>query len=205
MAAAAGAGVVEQSGVGTLGDRNMCVTPCMPCSFGLLPHRRSGTDAQPQRPASSDRECPLDTAGVRCLWHAGGTAGENDNAPTRRQRLPAGLEARLVLGDQCIVGKSPKGSRQPGRRPELEVTSLRHLCPGGCRKRTCGFCEHRPTTPARCCPSFTRRLQDLHDQTRRFLADADPGLPQFVEELLTVLIDTSGMRHSGTLLTTQEL
>jgi hypothetical protein len=32
------------------------------------------------RPCRSDRECPLHTAGDRCLWHAGGTAGENDDA-----------------------------------------------------------------------------------------------------------------------------
>jgi hypothetical protein len=25
----------------------------------------------------SDRGCPLDTAGDRCLWHAGGTPGES--------------------------------------------------------------------------------------------------------------------------------
>jgi hypothetical protein len=32
-----------------------------------------------QRPPRSDRDCPLDTAGDRCLWHVGGTAGENDD------------------------------------------------------------------------------------------------------------------------------
>jgi len=35
-----------------------------------------------QRPFPSDREYPLHTAGDRCLWHAGGTAGENNDAPT---------------------------------------------------------------------------------------------------------------------------
>jgi hypothetical protein len=39
------------------------------------------------RPCRSDRECPLHTAGDRCLWHAGGTAGKNDDAPTWRRRL----------------------------------------------------------------------------------------------------------------------
>jgi hypothetical protein len=33
-----------------------------------------------QRPSPSDREYPLDTAGDRCLWHVGGTAGEDDLA-----------------------------------------------------------------------------------------------------------------------------
>jgi hypothetical protein len=42
-----------------------------------------------QRPPSSDRDCPLDTAGDRCLWHAGGTAGENDAARSWRRRLRA--------------------------------------------------------------------------------------------------------------------
>jgi hypothetical protein len=32
------------------------LTPCMPCSFGLLPHPRSGRRSPAQRPASSDRD-----------------------------------------------------------------------------------------------------------------------------------------------------
>jgi hypothetical protein len=39
---------------------------------------RSGQPAQRSYPI--DRDCPLDTAGDRCLWHAGGTAGEYDDA-----------------------------------------------------------------------------------------------------------------------------
>jgi hypothetical protein len=35
----------------------------------------------------SDCDCPPDTAHARCLWHAGGMAGENDDAPARRRRL----------------------------------------------------------------------------------------------------------------------
>ena len=65
------------------------LTPCMPCSFGLLPHPRSEAVRPAQRPSPSDRDCPLDTARDRCLWHAGGTAGENDDARTWRRRLPA--------------------------------------------------------------------------------------------------------------------
>jgi hypothetical protein len=30
-----------------------------------------------QSPSPIDRDCPLDTAGDRCLWHVAGTAGEN--------------------------------------------------------------------------------------------------------------------------------
>jgi hypothetical protein len=58
------------------------LTPCMPCSFGLFPHPRSGIGAPAQWPASSDRDCPLDTAGDRYLWHVGGTADENDDVRT---------------------------------------------------------------------------------------------------------------------------
>jgi hypothetical protein len=35
-----------------------------------------------QRPSPTDRDCPLDTARDRCLWHAGGTAGESGGAYT---------------------------------------------------------------------------------------------------------------------------
>jgi len=35
-----------------------------------------------KRTSSSDRDCPVDTAHAHCLWHAGGTAGENDEART---------------------------------------------------------------------------------------------------------------------------
>jgi hypothetical protein len=64
-------------------------TPCMPCSFGLLPHRRSTVGAQPTGPFVSDRECPLHTVGYRCLWHADGTASEHNEARTWRRWLPA--------------------------------------------------------------------------------------------------------------------
>ena len=62
-----------------------------------------------QRPSQSDRGCPLDTAGDRCLWHAGGTTGENDDAGTWRQQFPLGQWVRPVSGDYRLVGK--------GRRP----------------------------------------------------------------------------------------
>src|SRR5215207_1970817 len=61
--------------------RGLTLTPCMPCSFGVLPHPRSEPLSPAHRASRSDRECPLDTAGDRCLWHAGGTADENDDAP----------------------------------------------------------------------------------------------------------------------------
>jgi hypothetical protein len=66
------------------------------------------------RPPQSDRECPLDTAGDRCLWHVGGTASESNNACTRHRQLQLGPRVRPVLADYCLVGKSPEGSRQLG-------------------------------------------------------------------------------------------
>jgi hypothetical protein len=62
----------------------------------------------------SDRDCPLDTARARSLWHAGGTTGENDGAFTWRQRLLLGQRVRPVLGDHRSVAKSPEDSRQIG-------------------------------------------------------------------------------------------
>ena len=64
------------------------LTPCMPCSFGLLPYPRSGAGRPVHWSSGSDRDCPLDTAGVRRLWHAGGTADKNDEASTWRRWLP---------------------------------------------------------------------------------------------------------------------
>jgi hypothetical protein len=66
-----------------------------------------------QRPSRSDRECPLDTAGDRCSWHVGGTAGENDDAPLGDNGYQLLQRVRPVLGDHHLVGTSPEGSRQP--------------------------------------------------------------------------------------------
>jgi hypothetical protein len=77
-----------------------------------------------QRPSPSDRDCPLDTAGDRCLWHVGGTAGENNPAITWRSWLPARPQGKgrprrvaaslpsgrsgawrvVYLNDACITG-----------------------------------------------------------------------------------------------------
>jgi hypothetical protein len=64
-----------------------------------------------QPPSPSDRDYPLDTAGDRCLWHVGGTAGTNDDARAWR-RLRLGRRVRPGPGDRCLVGKGPEGSRQ---------------------------------------------------------------------------------------------
>jgi hypothetical protein len=62
------------------GQADPAMTPCIPCSFGLLPHPRSGSWSPAQRSSRvtvTARCIPLVTA---VLWHAGGTAGENDEA-----------------------------------------------------------------------------------------------------------------------------
>ena len=56
----------------------------MPCSFGLLLLPRSGAVHPSQRSMCSDRDCPVDTARARSLWHAGGTIGEDDDGSQGR-------------------------------------------------------------------------------------------------------------------------
>ena len=79
----------------------------------------------------SDRECPLDTADDRWLWHMGGTAGENDGA----RSLPLWLQlywwVRPVLGDHRLVGK-PR--RRRGSRVPLWVMSHLSTVPVGTRR-----------------------------------------------------------------------
>ena len=77
-----------------------------------------------QRPASSDRECPLDTARDRCLWHVGGTTGENDGARTWPQWLQLYCWVRPVLGDHRLVGKPRR--RRSERLPEHHLGLFRH-------------------------------------------------------------------------------
>jgi hypothetical protein len=47
--------------------------------FRTAPPPQVRSERPAQRPSASDRDCPLDTARARCLWHAGGTADENDH------------------------------------------------------------------------------------------------------------------------------
>jgi hypothetical protein len=71
---------------------------------------RQVRDAPPaQRPPRSDRDCPLDTAGDRCLWHVAGTAGENDD----RSHVPATAPSSVGgYGPSSVT--SPRG-QEPGR------------------------------------------------------------------------------------------
>jgi hypothetical protein len=79
-----------------------------------------------QQRSRSDRECPLDTAGDRCLWHVGGTTKENDDARAWRRRLQLGRRVRPVPGDHFLVGKGPEGAAvedDAGSGREATVTS----------------------------------------------------------------------------------
>ena len=53
----------------------------------------------------SDRGYPLRTAGDRCLWHAGGTAGEYDVAAPGTNGYQLVGRVRPVPGDDDLVGK----------------------------------------------------------------------------------------------------
>jgi hypothetical protein len=108
----------------------------------------------------SDRDCPLHTARDRCLWHAGGTVGENEDARTRRRRLLARQRVRPVLGDHHLVGKSPEGSRQScGETRTPRQPSPRSEVRGAVGAATCGSDERSITAPGRCCPPFASRLR----------------------------------------------
>jgi hypothetical protein len=76
---------------GQASQADSATTPCMPCSFGLLPHPRSEMCAQPTGLLAVTvvvRWIPLVTAAYG-TW-----------------------VARPVPGDHCIIGKSPEGWRQ---------------------------------------------------------------------------------------------
>jgi hypothetical protein len=116
------------------------MTPCMPCSFGLLPHPRSEAGAQVDRPLGvtvTDRYVPLVTAAY----------GTSVARPVRTTRLPPGGDGpplfqtvRPVRGDPSPRGQEPTGSRQAAHH---DVTS-----PGSGRPRLASWCSRPPTTPA---------------------------------------------------------
>src|SRR4029453_11347166 len=96
------------------------MTPCLPCSFGLLPHPRSGSWSPAQRSSRvtvTARCIPLVTA---ALWLAGGTAGGKEEPRAGRGRFPPRVEgeerARPVLGDHPLVARAwrARGSRVGG-------------------------------------------------------------------------------------------
>jgi hypothetical protein len=121
-----------------------------------------------QRSCRIDRDCPLDTARARCLWHADGTAGENNAAP---QPYGDGSQldrrVRPVLGDHRPAGKCPEGSRQPGGETRTYMSPISPAQGQDATGRvTSSFDERLVSAPARCCPRFARRLRTQHGPTR---------------------------------------
>jgi hypothetical protein len=116
-----------------------------------------------QRPRSSDRDYPLHTAGDGCLWHVDGTAAKNDQAAHQVATAPSSpTGVRPVLGDHRLVGKSPKGSRQPGG--ELDRSLGCFAGPGRDRGRemTCGSCMSSVTARACRGPAAPDAVQAQH-------------------------------------------
>jgi hypothetical protein len=134
---------------------------------------------------SSDRDCPWDTVGDRCLWHAGGTAGEHEKGVGCRRRLQIGLRRGRLQGPGkvaiCLVRTTGRvgpvsGGRQLGVwrresdwRPTPTFRSFAEtLGSGGCQHRGIGG-HHRPDT--RNGDTWPAETADVQEQT----ASAPPG------------------------------
>jgi hypothetical protein len=128
----------------------------------------AGQDVRPaHRPPRSDRGCPLDTAGARCLWHVGGTAGEHEVPCPWKRWLPPQPEGEARPRWPPPRGQEPGGLGAAGwgdSNSTSPVSSARGQGPVG--GATCGFRMHLVTAPARCCPWFTRQLRTQHGPTR---------------------------------------
>jgi hypothetical protein len=110
----------DRSGPAGHGKADPSLDPlhAMQCRPALTCQVRGGRP--PYRRYRSDRECPLHTAGDRCLWHVGGTAGENDDPSHVAATASTGRRVRPVLGKPLLVGK-PEAARQylaPGRHAQ---------------------------------------------------------------------------------------
>jgi hypothetical protein len=109
----------------------------MPCSFGLVPHRRSGTGGQPNgflQVTVADRYIPLVTPAYG-RWVA--RPARTTIVRTWRRRSSSARRVRPVLGDYRLVGKSPEGLRQPGGRLELRPASSSGADSGSPPAMTC--------------------------------------------------------------------
>jgi hypothetical protein len=97
--------------------------------FRPAPLPLAGGGRSAQRPSWSDRGCPLDTAGDRCLWHAGGTRPVSTMwlAPVGEGSPLAG-RVRLTAGDDGLVGKPRSGAAATGR-PDHGQSSRLLSCP----------------------------------------------------------------------------
>ena len=95
-------------------DLNLGPHPYQAHSRDALKQQEGETPAQ--RRGGSDRGCPLGTVVDRPMWHASGTAGENEVGSASPRRAQLGQWARPVLGDASLVGK--------GRRPAAGVGGI---------------------------------------------------------------------------------
>src|SRR5215216_363040 len=83
------------------GKADLSLDPLHAMQFRTVPMVQVSAACVAQRPPRSDRDLPLHTASDRSLWHAGGTAGENNDGPTWRRRLPSRPGVRPILGDHA--------------------------------------------------------------------------------------------------------
>jgi hypothetical protein len=126
------------------------------------------------------RGCPLGTVQDRCEWHACGTAVEDEPVPDCAVGSALTVRVRPIHGYHHLVGKSPKGSRQPLRD---SVSTARRLRTRSGSHRLCDlrFTGRPATIRTCCCPSFARRLR-----TRR-----GPGVARPVKTTTLALGDAS--------------
>ena len=59
------------------------------------------------------RGCPFATGKDRCEWQANGMAAEDDPGIRLRRWRHPDRTVRSVLGEECLVGKSPEGTVRP--------------------------------------------------------------------------------------------
>jgi hypothetical protein len=69
-------------------------------------------DGAEERLLISDRGCPPDTALVRLMWHASGTAGENERLAPEGDGFQCDRWVRPVLAYRLPRSKSQEGLRQ---------------------------------------------------------------------------------------------
>ena len=182
--------------------------PARPRS-GMRHRRSSGGRRGSWRPARREPACARRTwpwtnaAGPRC-WRSPGRCRPSSTAPSRRH---VGLAARQrrwsswpggpppgvrpVLGDHCIVGRGPEGSRQAGSG---DSNSTAPSCVARGQEATgrlsCGFFDPLVTASVHGCPSLPPPLR-----IRR-----GPGLPPPRQALRS--LRRGRLRRSGPLLLT---
>ena len=132
------------------------LTPCMPCSFGLLRSRWSGANGPlsgPRGVTVTVRGIPLVTAACGMRWHA----------PVRTMWLapvgegfPLAGRVRLTAGDDGLVGKPRSGAAASGR-PGSRRSSRRLSCPRWAHATTAPGSDNRRRRgdqPSQRSPSF---------------------------------------------------